>query len=78
MTSLLCRERILRGKNESREMSQEAGYNPVLVRKHRGSDQVVADPTVTQITGEKWMSSEKTEEEYTEISGKLNVVRERN
>ena len=63
MASLLCRERILRGKNESRKMSQEAGYYPVLVRNHCGSDQVVADPTVSQITGEKWMSSEEMEEE---------------
>lgn len=28
-----------------------------LVRNDDGSDQVVADPIVTQISGEKWMSS---------------------
>ena len=45
------------------------------MRNHSGSDQVAANPAVTQITGEKWMSSEKMEEEWTKISGKLILVR---
>ena len=39
-----------------------AGYYPVLVRNHSGSDQVGAESAVTQIIGEKWMHSEKNGE----------------
>lgn len=44
----------------------------VRVRNDGGSGQAVADPTVTQISGGKWMSSEKIKEAQTKIPGKLN------
>lgn len=57
MASLWRREWNIRGKNESKEMSQRQAIAVVLVRTDGGSDQVVADSIVTHISGEKWMSS---------------------
>lgn len=57
MASLWHRECNIRGKNESKEMSQKQAIAVVLVRTDGGSDQVEADSIVTHISGEKWMSS---------------------
>lgn len=57
MTSLLSREWNTRRKNEGKEMSQRQAMAAVLVRNDGDSDQVAADSIVTQLSGEKWMSS---------------------
>lgn len=57
MTSLPSREWNTRRKNEGKEMSQRQAIAAVLVRNDGDSDQVVADSIVTQLSGEKWMSS---------------------
>lgn len=57
MTSLLSREWNIRHKNEGKEMSQRQAIAAVLARNDGDSDQVVADLIVTQLSGEKWMSS---------------------
>lgn len=57
MTSLLSREWNIRRKNKGKEMSQRQAVVAVPVRNDGDSDQVAADSTVTQLSGEKWMRS---------------------
>lgn len=66
MTSLQCRERIIKGKDESRGI-ESGGYGNGLVRNDGGFDQVAADLIVTHINGKKWIRSEKMKERWTEF-----------